>query len=342
LSFGEADMQRRSPTLEGFRAIFRQPSFGLAEISWRWTFGAMLAALCTLGMLAYLDTLPVTRADEFLLRTRHPFLISQAIGHILQGSGPRFVAATLVLAVTLSLAWVAIATLGRAVSVKFLLSHVRNEDSETVPFRLRSLAGLNSLRVGAFLALVVSCMGAMVLGGMASSDKDPSPGSAMLIFLTVLMLASMAWAVVNWFLSLAAVFVVAQGQDTFGAITATVDFFRRRTGAVLAASTWFGLAHGVAFFVATSVVAFPLALAAVLPGAVVFGGVLLVTLLYFAVVDFLYVGRLAAYVYIAEEPEADTAQIAVVPPDGPPLAGVDRDELILSDVPLTPEPGAAS
>lgn len=330
-------MQRRSPTLEGFRAILRQPSFGLAEISWRWTFGAMLAALCTLGMLEYLDTLPVSRADEFLLRTRHPFLISQAIGHILQGSAPRFVAATLVLAVTLAFAWVAVATLGRAVSVTSLLRYVRNGDSEAKTFQLRSLAGLNVLRVGAVLALGVGCIGALVLGGMVSSEKDPSPGSAMLIFLTVLMLASMAWAVVNWFLSLAAVFVVTQGNDTLGAIAATVDFCRRRTGPVLAASTWFGFAHGAAFFVATSVVAFPLALAGVLPGAVVFGGVLLVTLLYFAVVDFLYAGRLAAYITIVEAPDPEVPQPAALqpPPISPPETRVDPDDLILSDVPVS-------
>ena len=50
----------------------------------------------------------------------------------------------------------------------------------------------------------------------------------------------------------------------------------------------------VVFVVASSAVAFPLGFAEVLPGGMVFGGVLLVTLLYFAVVDFLYVGRLAA------------------------------------------------
>jgi hypothetical protein len=62
---------------------------------------------------------------------------------------------------------------------------------------------------------------------------------------------------------------------------------------------------------------------------VVLGGVLLVTLLYFAVTDFLYVGRLAAYVAIVELP------VPVEPPVTPvasPLAtSIDKDELILCD-----------
>ena len=37
-------MKRRSPTLEGFRILFRRPSLVMAEISWRWTFGLALIA----------------------------------------------------------------------------------------------------------------------------------------------------------------------------------------------------------------------------------------------------------------------------------------------------------
>ena len=64
--------------------------------------------------------------------------------------------------------------------------------------------------------------------------------------------------------------------------------------------TWFGIAHAVAFVIATSVVAFPLGFAEVLPGGMVLGGVILVAPLYFAVADSLYVGRLAAYVFLID------------------------------------------
>jgi len=36
----------------------------------------------------------------------------------------------------------------------------------------------------------------------------------------------------------------------------------------------------------------------------VLGGIILVALLYFAVADFLYVGRLAAYVFLTEFPQS--------------------------------------
>ncbi|MBZ5721983.1 MAG: hypothetical protein LAO03_16550 [Acidobacteriia bacterium] len=333
--------------------MFRRPLLGLAEISWRWSVGLATVLLGTFSFLEYLDTLPVNAAELLLLRSRQPALISQALARIFKGTAPRFVLATMVVGAGLALAWIVIAAFGRAATVRALLSYFREftDDSQPVslPFpvpqdsnwRLAPLLGLNFFRVSMTLAAAVGCLGAMLLAGSTSSKSDPAPGSATLIFLMLLMLVWLTWTVVNWFLSLAAVFVVADGCDTFAAIAAAVRLCRNRAGSVFAAGTWFGLAHLVAFFIATSVVAFPLALARVLPGGVVFGGVLLVTLLYFAVVDFLYTGRLAAYVAIVELPPP----MPVVSPPPPPLPPqdssqlaldlrtcVDRDELILSDL----------
>ncbi len=333
-------MALRSPTLEGFRTVFRRPSFVLAEIAWRWSFGLAATVLLTFSFYEYLDTLPVSRGDLFLMRTGQPALVSQALGHIFRGSGPRLVTALIVLTLGMAAAWISIATLGRAVTVKALLSYLRRESSAETSgeraWRLGPLARLNFLRVVVTLAAGVGCVAAWMLGAAASPDKDPSPGNAVLVFLAIVMQVYLAWSTLNWFLSLAAVFVVRQGEDTLGAITAAVALCRTRTGSVVAASTWFGLAHAVGFVIASSLVAFPLAFAAVLPVGVVLGGMLLVTLLYFALADFLYAGRLAAYVAIAEGGEAampapeSTQQSALsIPPGGD---RVDPDELILSDV----------
>jgi len=334
-------MASRSPTLEGFRAILRRPSLGLAEIAWRWSFGAAGTALVTFALLEYLDTLPVTRGDLILLRTRHPALIGQAIQHIFKGSALRLVEAVIVLAVASAIAWIVIAALARAATLKALLGYFREYDQhapgrespgadrgETENWRLRSLFGLNSLRVGVTLAAALGCLAALLAGGAVSPDNDPSPASAFFVTVCVVMLVWLAWSVVNWFLSVASVFVVAEGRDALGAMTAAVDLCRSRWGAIFAAGTWFGLAHIVAFIVATTVVAFPMGLATMLPAGVTLGGVLLVTLLYFAVADFLYVGRLAAYVAILKLPHAAVSQ-----PVESISSRVDPDELILGDLP---------
>lgn len=310
--------------------MFRRPSLGLAEIAWRWSFGFAGGLLLAFSFLEYLDTLPVTSGDLLLLRSRHPFLISQAVVHIFRSSAPRVVVTTIVLALAMAVAWIGIAAVGRAATVKGLLDYFAEGGiwgRREIGWRLRSLVGLNFLRGGVTLAAGVGCLGALLVAGFASPKSDPSPGSVVLIFLTLLMLVWLAWSLVNWFLALAAIFVVGGGQDTFGAVAAAVDLCRTRSGSVFAAGTWFGLAHLAAFVVATSVVAFPLAFAGVLPAGVVLGGVLLVTMLYFAAVDFLYVGRLAAYVWIVKGPPTQSDEYSV-----PPEAKVDQDEPILSDV----------
>ncbi|HTZ97411.1 MAG TPA: hypothetical protein VMB18_13500 [Terriglobales bacterium] len=338
-------MTSRSPTLEGFRTILRRPSFGFAEISWRWSFSAAAGLLITFSFFEYLSTLPVSRLDVLLLKSRQPALVGQAIAHIFRGSALRVVRTSIVLTLCLAVLWIVIAALGRAATVKSLSAHFRSQlqpDCRLKNFRLRSLFGLNVLRVAAVLAASVGGLAALMLGSAVSPRAEAAPGLSFLIVLSVVLLVWLAWSVVNWFLSLASVFAVVAGENTFGSLTSAVNLCRDRTGSVFAAGTWFGLAHVVAFFVATSAVAFPLGFAAVLPPAVVMGGVLIVTLAYFAVADFLYMGRLAAYVAIIALPMPQSVECNSPESMAPQMlqataSSVDPEELILSDIPLAGE-----
>jgi hypothetical protein len=319
-----------------------RPTFGLAEIAWRWSFGFACWTLLAFSFFEYLRSLAVTRGDLLLLRSRQPILISEAIAHIFGGSGFRVVQTIVILATGLAIGWIVVASLGRAATIRALLGYFRESENSRAArggSPLHSLFGLNFFRVAATLAATIGCLAALLLGRAVSPAGNPAPGSAFLVFLSVVLLVWLVWSVMNWFLSLAAVFVIAEGQDTFGAIGSAVALCRNRPGSVFAAGTWFGLAHLGAFVLATSMVAFPLGLAAVLPAGIVLGGVIVVTLLYFAAADYLYMGRLAAYVAILELPE--TRVVADTTGSVPPAAGtslitrgdsVDRDELILSDL----------
>lgn len=324
-------MNLRSPTEEGFRTLFRRPSLGFAEIAWRWSFGAAAGLLVTLSCFEYLDTLPVTRGDLLLLRTRQPFLISQAVENIARGSGGRLVEAFLVLALALTMGWIVVGALARAATVKALLAHFRgNSESPDIGanWRLDPLLGMNFLRAAAFLAAVVASCAGFAVSGAASTPEEA--GMAFQLAMVIGTLVWLAWAMVNWLLSLAAIFVVANDQDTFGAITDAVDLLRRRSGPVFAVGTAFGLAHAAALVAASIAAAVPLGLAGVLPGRIVVAALVVITLLYFAVADFLYMGRLAAYVAIVELPETSFQPSAL---SIQPSHSIDPHELILSDMP---------
>ncbi len=329
-------MQRRSPTLEGFRTLFRLPSLGLAELAWRWSFGLAVTVLLAVSLREYLSTLAVTPAERFLLQTGQPALVLQTLARILRGSAPRAVVALLVLTLALTLAWIVLAALGRAATLTTLFWFFRQEHEGPPAWPLRSLMGLNFLRVASLLAAGIGSLGAVLVAGATAtaSKADPSPGSGLLIFWTLVLFIGLAWSALNWILSLSAIFVVGEGRTTFGALWAAVDLFRNRPAAVMAASTWFGIAHGVAFVIASSAAAFPLGLAGVLPSGVVLGGVILVVLVYFAIADFLHVGRLAAYVCLIEFPESVQPAVVSIQPE---------DDDILSDIPgLVPPPEPAT
>jgi len=360
-----------SPTLEGFRAAFRRPSLTFAEIMWRWVVGATAVALFVFGLFEYLDTLPVTSGERFFLRTRQPYLVAQAIAHIFRGSLGRAVMAGLLAALALGLLWMVAGSVGRMATVRALLDYFRRDAarcglaaavapeggkdvasgastnairaglaSEGSPFD--ALVRINFLRLAVALAAVFGFLGAAILAGFASPASDPSPGLAFLLFLPLAGLVWLTRGALDWLLSLAGLFAVRDGEDAVGAISAAVGFWRERTSAVFAVSTWTGLAHLVAFVGATTVVSMPLGFAGVLPWRLVVLGMILVTLGYFVLADWLYMARLAGYVCIAETPQELLKPPPPVPFSTPPLGGlqmapvqttIDRDEPILSDVP---------
>ena len=329
VSYARIPMAAWSPTLEGFRAIFRQPAVSLAEIMWRWSLGGAVCFLLGFGLLEYLDTLPVSNVDRLLLRTRHPVLISHALSHILEGSALRFVIATIVMFSAFAVLWVFISALGRGATLDPLMSYLRDRahsfatdpallaevtpDSGEHAWRLRSLVGLNFLRASLALAAGGSILAAVILAGFASSKSHPHPGAVFLLACMFAMLVWLIWSSISWFLSLAQIFVVRQGKDTFGSLTSAIELCRDRFGPVMAVGTWFGFTHLVVFIVAASVISFPLGFAQIVHPGIVLSAVLVLTLIYFAIVDGLHIGRLAAYVAILEAPPE-----RLVPPP-PPL-----------------------
>ncbi|HTS38804.1 MAG TPA: hypothetical protein VMH04_24230 [Candidatus Solibacter sp.] len=302
-------MSAISPTAEGFRAAFRRPSLAMGEISWRWITGATASALFFFGLFEYLDTLPVSNVELLFLRSRQPYLIAQAISHILRGSLGRVVASSMVAVLLLSFLWIVAGSLGRIATVRAMLDYFRDHLRRDVAGDVstasawNTLVRLNFLRTVVALAALIGFVGAMIIAGFVSPDSHPRPGMAFLLFLPMAALVFLAWTSLNWLLALAGMFAVRDGEDAIGAIAAAVGLCRDRLGAVAAVSTWTGLAHLVAFVGTTTIISVPLGFLPLLPWRLVVVSMILITLVYFALADWLYTARLAGYVCIAELPE---------------------------------------
>jgi hypothetical protein len=357
-------MAATSPTIEGFRAAFHRPSLVFAEIAWRWVFGATASALVGFSLVEYFNSLPVSRADSTLLLTRQPALVLRALVHVFGGSLNRGIACSLIVMLALAICWIVLASMGRMATVRALAEYFRKdlaskglivepgtkengfttlarsaEERSTKLSPMRGLLGLNVLRVAVVLGSILALLASSILASFVSPDAHPRPGMAIVLFLLLAGFVCFVGWELNWWLSLAEMFVVRNGDDALDAIAAAASLSRDRAGSVLAVSIWTVLAHLIAFSVASSVVAVPFAFIPVAPWRVIFAIIAIVTLVYFAIVNWLYIARLAGYVCIVEMPNPSFTQILPVAP--PPMAGnvmdvksmIDRDELILSDIP---------
>jgi hypothetical protein len=147
-------------------------------------------------------------------------------------------------------------------------------------------------------------------------------------------LVGLSWIVLNWLLSVASIFPLAEHQPAFDAIGSVLRLLQRRTGPTVVTGMLFGVMHVGLIIVCTGVgISMLMAARALGAGPVIFLEVLLVAA-YSIVADSLCVSCLAAYVSLLRPEEVGTLEVTRVDPGPDRGSRVDPDELILSDVPL--------
>jgi hypothetical protein len=335
-------MRQVSPTLEGFRIMFRRPSLTLAEIAWRWSFWAAGIFLSGALIVEYLDTLPVHGRDLLFLNTGQPALVAKAPDHIFRGTSLRFILGAIVVVSALAVAWTLLAAIGRSATLRAIQEYFRDRSSEETDVHAVSrspvppLAGLNLLRLAAGFAATIAAAGAILLPARMLTGHDSKPLLAFVVTLGLLSLIVFFWTLMNWGLSLSAIFAVRDGSDSFGALAAASRFSRDRASGFWAINFWFTLTHAALFFVGSTAASMVLGMAGLLPAALVLAGVLIVTLVYFIAADWVHVGRMAAWFCLVEMPIAAVSQapVAAVPMPAPslPLAEFPAEDDILSDI----------
>jgi len=314
-------MALESPIGDGFRTAFREPAIVLAEMAWRWTFGVAALALAAASFFAYLDTLAVSRMEFLVLHTRIPWLVANIIGQIVGGSGLRLLMGAAIVLPAIFVLWVAAATVGRAATLKALL---RREGRVALSPQL----GLNFLRAIVTLAALIGYLGAAILAGRAAANGDDvRPGVFLLVFVVLGTAVAIVRSRVNWFLCLGAIPAARNECGTFTAISEAAGLFRRHPRRFVGAGAVFGTIDGMLFAFCAVACLLALSLAGKAPPAATLFLLAVITLAYFAGVDFLHIARLAAHVAIDESdrmpppaPVSAEAEPVLPAPQPPPVA----------------------
>ena len=285
--------------------------------------GALI--LLAAGWLRVFAALPVSDGDVAALRSRDSLLISGALLHILQDVGPNLLRASLIIVPTVLLLWIAAATFGRMSTLELLLPGYPRGRAAFV-----GVLVANVLRAAWAMAMLLTCLftlGAASLIALRFSPNHEEPNFLVyfLLIAIALPIELLLWAAVNWFLSLTPLFSVRDGQGWLNAARLTLSAVRKRRGDLFSVSSRFGVWRLVALVAALALTA---ALGAVVSFLVgprsVAGTVIVLSLAYLAVADWLYVARLAAYIELVNSPAAEVAPRTELAPSGPPAVGSQR------------------
>ena len=305
----------------GFRTVRQNPAILFAEIAWRWTFGLAAWLLVIFTLRTIMEGIDVSGAEIALARSNNAYLIADAVIRLLVQVMPRFLAAMVLVIPALAILWTLAATIGRAATLDTLLAApmVVPPAQDTLaagagPARTTSVLRLfllTSVRAMFTLATGLAFLGTVFLIS-AQAPPHPQPQIAPLYLLAWMFLALLVgvlWGVVNWFLALAAIFVARDGVGVGKALSTSVGLYRDHRGEYASIASWFGFFRGAALVAA--VFAGIVAAAASLRAGLIASA--FIALLYFAVADWLYIARLAAYVRLAQSPSAGVT--AVLSPD---------------------------
>ena len=285
----------------GFRTIRENRALATAEIAWRWGFGFAAWLLVALAVRAILSGIAVSDAEAALAKSNNQFALADSIVRIIVQVLPRMAEAALILVPALAVLWIAASTIGRAITLRNLTASHAPAAGGTLPLLL-----LNCLRAVFTVATLIAFFGVVIL----VSAGHPSPENLPVLVLLALSLGVVVgffWGIVNWFLALAAIFIVRDGRGVFAAIDDSLGLYRDARKEYSAITVWFGLFRAAALLVALLAAAIASAAGSVAAVATV---AVVVALLYFAIADYLYIARLAAFVALAN---ADAAIASAVP-----------------------------
>src|SRR6185312_2402346 len=275
-----------NPITQGLRAVMRDPAIFLVEILWRWSF-ALLACMLVAGVgMMLLGPLHVGHAWDTAWRSRDPQRMGQLLLAIILLLGAKLIIAAIAVPFAIALLWGILAALGRFVTIKRLSSGLTALRFRTV-FALQLLRGLVS-----WFALIL--LFATTIGEALIATRGTQPDLVLyyLMVMPSVVLIGASWLIVNWYLSLAAIFG-REGQSFRGAFRQARQTVRQQRSDFAGTGFIFLLFRTIILLIVVAICGLASGMAGTAPQSY-FVLLIFVSLTYFAIADFLYMARMAA------------------------------------------------
>jgi hypothetical protein len=280
----------KNPVGQSFRMVLRDPAILLTEIGWRWSFGALATLILLLSSLSLLGSIHLSPTDRAGWRSNNPTLMAQALASVLSESGFSVLKQAVWVLPAISLLWCVFAAAGRAAT----LNRLSNCD---VSFR-------STLALHCSRALVMWIAGAGLAGALIMSARISMRGAEpdlwlyyALAFWSAVLIGGL-WATANWYLSVAGLCCLHCGDGFLKSTRQAVRLARTQGSELGGISLIFGVVRLGVLLIAFVLCALPSGFMATAPRGYT-AWVIAVSLVYFAVADFLYISRLAAYLIVA-------------------------------------------
>jgi hypothetical protein len=288
----------RSPFQEGFAPLREEPLLFAAELAWRWCFALAAWLLMLVAAVLFLDSLKVSELDQFLLSTLQPALEWSALNHILHGALLRAVWIKFIVLAGLTLLWAFAAAVGRAASLRNLVALFGGEDrDERAGWQFQPMLQLHLARA-LWTWTASGCLVGSILLGTAMQPQHAA--RAAFFYVLGVALSLVFGVMLNWFFGLVPLFCIRNQASAGEAIWLTLDFCERQCGRLFGLSLGFLALRIVWAGSMIFLVLAPISLGKHLAVGWIILLMFVLSLLYFAGADALYLARLGAYAALAE------------------------------------------
>jgi hypothetical protein len=306
-----------TPFRDGFAALAHEPALLVAELAWRWCFGFSTLALGLVSVGLYLDSLKVSKADQFLLGTVQPQLLAEALRHIFRGSLSRFLLEQAVLIFGLTFLWSFASAVGRAAILRRLVAMFNSsDDPEPTEWHFRSIFLLQLMRaMWTQIALAVGIV-LFVYGSVMAGRERPFAAALAISF--GVGFAALVGFYLNWYLGIAPLFCIRNGVSARDAVDQALSFSAEHGGRLFLMGVGFFLLRLVWAGTLWLVLLAPLNLTGKINDRWITLLMGIVVLIYFAGADLLNLARWGSYVSLTYEDSRPAPVKEPVPQPTPP------------------------